>query len=441
MSSLTQNINRIEADYDVNKKGTIIDPGPYEAEIMNANDVLRTGRVQVYIPSMPMGPKNDVGSWLPVRYATPYYGKTSKNFIGKNESEGVYSYGMWMTVPDVGVRVIVTFLEGNRDNGVVIGCIIDDITNHMVPGLPSSKYWIKTPEVAEIFPSAEPGKDFMPVLEHNPKVVQENRPLPQKYARPVNIELAKILKEQGLIGDVIRGQSFSTAQRENNSAVFGVSTPGRAEESLAAIKSKGDNITQDDLDVKKRLPGHMFVMDDGDIEGDSNLIRLRTSTGHQILMNDTEGIIYVATASGNAWIEMTNNGDVMMYNKGNFSIHCEGSFNVHAGANINMEATKGINVSAMEEGGIKMQAADGRYEVYSEKGTYNQSNGPFHVKTTGSNITMTSEDADIHMNGPTAGDATKPTRNDLLTNNGNRDVLNSTSTVVPEHEPYNRGTE
>lgn len=441
MSTQQQNINRVEKDFDVHKKGSIVDPGPYEAEVMNASDVLRTGRIEVYIPTSNSGPRTNVNSWITVRYATPFYGKTSKNFIGKEQTQGIYSYGMWMTVPDVGVKVVVTFLEGNRDNGIVIGCIIDDLTNHMVPGLPSSKYWLMTPEVAELFPAAKPGKDFMPVIEHNPKVVRDNRPLPTTYERPVNIELAKILKEQGLIGDTIRGQSFSTAQRENNSAVFGVSTPGRAEENLAAIKTKGDNITQDDLDVKKRLPGHMFVMDDGDIEGDSNLIRLRTSTGHQILMNDTEGIIYVATASGNAWIEMTNNGDVMMYNKGNFSVHCEGSFNVHAGGNINMEATKGINVSAMESGGIKMQAADGRVEVYSEKGTYNQSGGPFHVKTTGSNITMTSEDADIHMNGPTAGDATKPNRNDLLTNNGNRDVLSSTSTVVPEHEPYNRGTE
>ena len=46
----------------------------------------------------------------------------------------------------------------------------------------------------------------------------------------------------------------------------------------------------------------MFVMDDGDDKGKSNQIRLRTSTGHQILMDDDEGIIYVATASGNAWV-------------------------------------------------------------------------------------------------------------------------------------------
>jgi uncharacterized protein (DUF2345 family) len=127
-----------------------------------------------------------------------------------------------------------------------------------------------------------------------------------------------------------------------------------------------------------------------------------------------------------------------MYNKGNLSIHSEGNINMHSGANINMEATMGINVSAMGSAGIKIQSADGRTEMYSEKGTYQQSAGPHHIKTT-ANITMTSGDADIHMNGPEASDATKPNRNDLLTNNGNRDVHASTSTTVPEHEPWNRG--
>ena len=60
-----------------------------------------------------------------------------------------------------------------------------------------------------------------------------------------------------------------------------------------------------------------------------------------MLLNDTDGMIYVGTASGNAWIEMTNNGDIHVYNKGSLNIHSEGNFNVHAGGNINMEATGG----------------------------------------------------------------------------------------------------
>ena len=33
---------------------------------------------------------------------------------------------VWATVPDAGTKVVVTFLEGRRNNGVIIGCLIDN---------------------------------------------------------------------------------------------------------------------------------------------------------------------------------------------------------------------------------------------------------------------------------------------------------------------------
>jgi hypothetical protein len=444
MATFTQNINRIDPNLDVNKKGAIVDPGPYEGIVKNNNDVRRTGRMDVYIPTFG-GDETDPRSWIPVAYMSPFMGQTNKTLLDKNETSALYSYGMWMTVPDPGTKVVVTFLEGSRINGVVIGCLIDNINNHMVPGFASSKNWIKSDEIVELLPTYEPQKDFLPVLEFNPSIKRDTQQ-PNSIARPVNIELVKILKEQGLIGDHKRGQSFSTSQREGNSAVYGFATPGRPANDPAVnepLKQRMQNgeATAEDLEVRKRMPGHSFVLDDGDIEGNSKLIRLRTSTGHQLLLNDTDGMIYVGTASGNAWIEMTNNGDVHVYNKGSLNIHSEGNFNVHAGGNINMEATGGINVSSMGASGIKVQAAEGGVDMYSELGTNNESAGAVHTKA-GTNITMTSENPEsIHMNGPEANAAVKPTRNDLLTGNNNRDVLNSTSTTVPEHEPWNRGGE
>lgn len=444
MATFQQYVNKIDPNLDVNKKGTIVDPGPYEGIIKNNNDVRRTGRMDVFIPTFG-GEETDPRSWIPVAYMSPFMGQTNKALLDKQESTALYSYGMWMTVPDPGAKVVVTFLEGARSKGVIIGCLIDNVNNHMVPGFASSKNWIKTAEVTELFPTFEPQKDFLPVLEYNPSVKRDsNQPI--SIARPVNIELAKILKEQGLISDTIRGHSFSTSHREGNSAVYGFATPGRSQDKDpakdSALKTRMQNgeATQEDLDIRKRMPGHSFVLDDGDIAGESKLVRLRTSTGHQLLMDDTNGLIYVGTASGNAWIELTNNGDVHVYNKGNFNIHCEGSFNVHAGGNINMEATRGINVSSMDTSGIKVQASEGNIDMYSKTGTNNESAGPYHIRSD-VNITMTTQDDNIHFNGPEANTATTPTRNDLLTNNGNRDVLNSTSTSVPEHEPWNRGTE
>lgn len=444
MATFGQYLNKIDPNLDVQKKGAIVDPGPYEGIIKNNSDVRRTGRMDIFIPTFG-GDETDARSWIPVAYMSPFMGQTNKRLLDKNETTGLYSYGMWTTVPDPGTKVVVTFLEGARNNGVIIGCLIDNQNNHMVPGFASSKNWLKDEAVVELLPTYEPGKDFLPVLEYNTSIKRDSNQ-PNTIARPVNIELVKILKEQGLIGDHKRGQSFSTSQREGNSAVYGISTPGRPVNDPAInepLKQRMQNgeATAEDLEVRKRMPGHSFVLDDGDIEGNSKLVRLRTSTGHQLLLNDTDGMIYVGTASGNAWIEMTNNGDVHVYNKGSLNIHSEGNFNVHAGGNINMEATGGINVSSMGASGIKVQADKGGIDMYSELGTNNESAGAVHTKA-GTNITMTSENPEsIHMNGPEANAAVKPTRNDLLTGNNNRDVLNSTSTAVPEHEPWNRGGE
>ena len=61
-----------------------------------------------------------------------------------------------------------------------------------------------------------------------------------------------------------------------------------------ASGNPGPDVLAGLLGPTNRRRGHSIALDDGDVNGDSNQIRLRTSTGHQILMNDTEGIIYVS---------------------------------------------------------------------------------------------------------------------------------------------------
>ena len=42
-------------------------------------------------------------------------------------------------------------------------------------------------------------------------------------------------------------------------------------------------------------------------------VRLRTSTGHPNSLNDSEGIIYIANATGSAYIEMGRSGNLDIY--------------------------------------------------------------------------------------------------------------------------------
>ena len=436
MSTFTRNINKVNKDLDVNKKGFIVDPGPHEGIIKNNFDARRTGRIDVFVPLLG-GIDDDPRSWIPVRYVSPFLGQTNKELLDKQEESGIYSYGMWMTIPDPGTKVLVSFIEGNRNDGVIIGCLIDNINNHMIPGLASSKKWIKTDEVAQLFPEYEPDRDYMPVIEFNPKIKRSKEGWQTEIIkRPVNIEFAKILKEQGLLGDINRGQSLSSAQRENNSSVFGFSTPGRSDKDPAtdsALRERMFNgdATAEDLETRKRFPGHTLVLDDGDVDGDSKLIRLRTSTGHQILMNDTAGVLYVGTSSGNAWIELNNNGDIDVYSKQTINMHTETNFNIRAGKDINIDAGRRLNLTTGDSiklsSGRDTELLTERHNRITSKSGNNDftSNGPTNIKG-----------SEIDLNGADPALATMPEKYDLGIHE-NKIILMSTATRVPEREPWN----
>ena len=68
-----------------------------------------------------------------------------------------------------------------------------------------------------------------------------------------------------------------------------------------------------------RTGGHTFVMDDGDLQGNDVLVRLRTAYGHQIMMNDSEQTLFVIHANGESWIELGKEGTIDIYSKNSFS--------------------------------------------------------------------------------------------------------------------------
>ena len=107
------------------------------------------------------------------------------------------------------------------------------------------------------------------------------------------------------------------------------------------------NIGLDNTKVKTdRVPGHSFVMDDGAADGTNQLTRLRTASGHQLLMNDTEGVVYLANGSGKAFIEMDTDGTVSVYSDGGINLRSGRDFNLHSDMNINFHAKGSLNFTA-----------------------------------------------------------------------------------------------
>lgn len=335
-------------------------PGPYLAVVKNNLDPGYMGGLEVSLISGFVDDTEKIaGQSLKVKYLNPFYGVTNYKFEGpdtddgKNFNEVQKSYGMWFVPPDIGTMVLVIFVGGEYNEGYWFGCVQDRYQNHMIPGIPAQELpsnWLTSEQKRRY------GTDvnYLPVAEFNKKVAFKSGSVSdiRAISKPVH-PFANRLAEQGLLKDTTRGVTSSGARREIPSSVFGISTPGPLDK---ANDAKRGSIEYDSRNTPptpvSRLGGSQFVMDDGDANGNNELVRLRTRTGHQILLHNTQDLVYIANSKGTAWIELTSNGKIDIYAHDDVSIHSEGNFNLRAGKDFNIEAVGNLNLRSWQNTNI-----------------------------------------------------------------------------------------
>jgi predicted chitinase/mannose-6-phosphate isomerase-like protein (cupin superfamily) len=321
--------------------GTLPKPGPYVAVITNLLDPMYMGALEVSLERGMSDNSNIQEQTYVVQYLSPFYGVTSVKFEGtdpRNFDDVQKSYGFWMVPPDIGTKVLVIFVDGDPNQGFWIGCIPDAFQNQMIPGIAASQNVYLTPEQELKY-----GTKNLPVAEFLKRNAKEQLS-PNAQLKPVH-PFADRLLAQGLLLDNIRGVTSSSARREVPSSVFGISTPGPVDPN----GRKGQIGYENKVNIPvSRLGGTQFVMDDGDGDGQNELVRIRTRTGHQILMHNSSDLIYIANGQGTAWIELTSNGKIDVYAQDSVSIHSEADFNFRADRDINLEAGRNVNVRAIQ---------------------------------------------------------------------------------------------
>jgi hypothetical protein len=414
------------------KGGNRVDPGPHLARVVRNEDNKYMGTLHVQLLRDVGNIPNSEGSTYPVKYLSPFYGVTNIEHVGNNNTynDTQKSYGMWMVPPTEGGIVVVMFIEGDVSQGFWLGCVQDEYMNFMVPGLAATEINIENP------PSKKP------VAEFNKKtntLEQSDATQIKKAIHP----LASVLSKQGLITDEHRGITTSSARRESPSNVFGISTPGPIDRSPGAARG---NLGTKENTVSgafvSRLGGTTFVMDDGDdnflrrkpasegppdyasVENDekggdpkiphNELFRIRTRTGHQILLHNSEDLIYIGNARGTTWIELTSNGKIDIFAEDSVSIHTKADLNITADNNINLTAANDVNIKAGNNVNIK---ADTDYNIKAGADGKLTVGGQSNIKAGGNHVETA---AQIHMNGPSAiaaSDARPAPR-------------------VPQHEPW-----
>jgi hypothetical protein len=216
-------------------------------------------------------------------------------------------------------------------------------------------------------------------------------------------------------------------------------------------------LTPADVKVVGRQGGHTLVMDDGDIEGNNALFRLRTAKGHQIMMNDSENFFYIVHANGQTWIELGQEGTVDIYSTNSVNVRTQGTINLHAdkdinmfaGGNINMKSNAATNIGAITT--LNM-ACQGDMTFYSETTLGVRSDGTIALQSDGGGswnggAGLKFKADRIDLNGSGAATVTKPrlypktTLDDTTFNNTTGwqvkpNSLESIVTRAPTHEPY-----
>lgn len=314
-------------------------------------DPTRSGRIKVLIGDKSPQDSDDSASWVTVSFLSNFFGSISGQ--GGGDNNGSYkanpsSYGEWHAPPDIGTKVICIFVNGDPNYGFYIGCVPEPETLQMVPAIGSSdKVQLNDGEA-----KSYGGATRLPVTNFN----TNNKSLADSGSfndspRPVHSYSAAIMNQQGIIRDPIRGPISSSASREAASRVgWGVSTPGRpiydGGYDDASIAKNLDSSKAQQLKVVARRGGHSFVMDDGDIIGRDQLIRIRTALGHQILMSDDGQTLMILHSNGQSYIELGKEGTVDIFSTNSINMRTQGDFNIHADRNVNIHAMENLNIQA-----------------------------------------------------------------------------------------------
>lgn len=452
-------------------------PGIYIGIVKGFDNKTRSGRVWVYIPNFGGPDPDNELYWRLVSYASPFMGRTTgpgSEYSEVTQASNTFlrsrqSYGFYMTPPDVGSEVICCFIEGRID-GYWFACVNPSPTRHMIPAIGSVPVSQIDPySIAEFgleslirtdlsYPVAEANENWLGIYNSGGGYLPN-------IPKPLHVPQALTLIAQGLESDQIRGAVNSSSQREPISSVFGFSTPGRpfgtqdpANDPELQTKLETGNFNPADFKVTTRVGGHSLVLDDGDIYGKNNMARLKTSAGHQLLMNDTEGIIYVSNAAGTAWVELTKEGDILIYNARDLSIRSQGNIMMHSDQSISCFANGDFKVrtgrSIQLESNVIQNKATGVLNLFGKQAQLKSqttlgviAGGAMSIK---SGSVMQINGSKIALNGAGGGSSvSEPTSiklyrlpdatNENLFWVATPESLTSINYKVPTHEPYIRG--
>ena len=349
--------------------------GFYDGIVVDNDDVQQNGRMKVWVPALD-GDNYEINDLPWTEYISPFAGQTMDYPAGENASiaEGYVSYGFW-SIPKNGAIVVIGLLHGDANLRFYIG---SKFRQHGNRSLPAGRY---RPDITN-----GPLTDtYSPLAPHfNNLKAQFSNKLTSSEAKTRGAYERMVAQDKTLKDG---GEGYQESLVNTNSL----------ESQTTCIVSPGR---------------HAIIMQD---HPSDSRTRIKTASGHQIILDDANERIYISTARGNNYIEMDIDGRIYVYAANDIGVSAGGNINISAGGDLNLSG-KNVNISAT--GNIKMSSCANLH--LSGADTFVSADGNLHLKAA-SDCLLTS--ASVFINSAKAAEQAECAQS---------------PSNIPEHEPWVR---
>lgn len=299
------------------------------ATVMDNRDPDHTGKLKVWINNS-QSDRDAKDSWLECTYLAPFAGRTPGTQGAESYQQFPKGYGFWAVPPDVGSTVAVFFANGNIFDAYWFGGVYDDRMNTMVPG-----------SATQTLPTS--GYDMpVPITDYDRNTLQTQ--IDQKY---INVPLVQGLTKQNLLYDAQKGVPNRSSTRQTTSTVYGMSSPRGSsfiiDDGYTDAELTAPNWDQDPdgyQDTQFNNPVNDTAIGQRMNEG----IVLRTRSGAQFLLSESDGNVFIINRDGTARIEMTADGQIVAHSDKSITLRTGEDFNFTAARDINFEAGRNLNM-------------------------------------------------------------------------------------------------
>ena len=329
--------------------------------VVDVNDPQQMGRIRVMCPALGDRPEQNVTDIQWASYAAPFGGITTGGTRGPEQgtSSGPVAYGMW-SIPKVGSYALVMCIDGHPDYRVWIGCLYGTFLPHTMP----SGRWVDQESDGPLTSTENP----LEPLYTNMRTAFSNSKIPFKDAfeaktRAVDNQVSAVDVEvlDQVTSSKVDDKFDGTANADGSMKDRGTRRGYQQSRQRPDIKFRSTGGNFDSQVYSVTTPGmHSFTMDDSITNG---RIRIRSTSGNQIILDDTNERIYISSSHGNNWFEMDKQGNIDVYSSKRISFHAlegfnfktEGAFRVdaseiHLNASYNWRATSKIAMDIRADG-------------------------------------------------------------------------------------------